>query len=180
MKNSTQLLKWMLEDVRKETILGICKLGKEQLFAEPVKGEYPVGAYLMHLSECDIHWYEVLSGENVSDDIKAECCFDKWFDPSGESEPPATAPEVETYAGLLSKTRAMILNYLDPLSDDDLEGKVIMKSRKRDIEISRKWIVYHLIEHEAHHKGQMFMLIRMAGWRNEYKTEDRKSVWWQK
>ncbi len=169
----------MLEDVRNETLKGVCTMSKDQLFAPPVEGEYPIGAYLMHLCECDIHWLEVISGTTVRDELKAECYFDKWFDSSGEPSPPESAPEVETYASLMNRTRTMFLNYLSTLSDNDLESKVIMKSRKGDIEISRKWIIYHIIEHEAHHRGQMFMLIRMAGWMNDYKADDRKSVWWQ-
>lgn len=48
MKN-TELLIFMLDDIRNVTLSGIKGLTKEQLFAEPVPGEFPIGSYLMHL-----------------------------------------------------------------------------------------------------------------------------------
>jgi uncharacterized damage-inducible protein DinB len=180
MKEKIELLKWMLEDVRNETLKGVSTLTREQLFSSPGSGEFPVGAYLMHLCECDIHWLEVASGSKISDDLKSRCYFDKWFDPSGESDPPQTAPEIIEYASALRETRKLFLDYISSLNDNDLESNVIMKSKRGDLSLSKKWIIYHIIEHEAHHRGQMFMLMRQAGWKNEHQMTDRKTVWWLK
>ena len=178
MKEKIGLLKWMLEDIRKETIKGISNLTKEQLFAVPEEGEFPIGAYLMHLCECDIHWLEVISGDKQSDELKKECYFDKWFDPSGEPGPPATAPELIQYATLLKTTRARFLDYILSIDDDDLEIDIVIKRKSGDVSISKKWIIYHIIEHEAHHRGQMFMLIRRAGWNKEHQLAVRDTDWW--
>lgn len=168
----------MLRDVRDVTLKGVSKLSKDQLFTPPAVNEYPIGAYLMHLCECDIHWLEVLSGESINESCKQQCYFDKWFDPSGTPSPPSAPPDISEYAKSLHETRGMLLGYLTQLKDTDLESSATMKSRKGDIEISKKWIVYHLIEHEAHHRGQMFMLMRMAGWNSQEQLDDRKSQWW--
>lgn len=51
------------------------------------------------------------------------------------------------------------------MKDIELEGIVVQKWEGGEEKIPKKWIIYHLIEHEAHHRGQMMMLIRKAGFR---------------
>lgn len=168
----------MLEDIRKETINGVCTLSPEQLFQAPASGEFPIGAYLMHLAECDIHWLDVLSGSSMSEDLKAACFFDQWFDPSGESSPPVKAPAISDYSAVMRETRKRFIDYFTSLDDSELEEYSVMKSKRGDLKITKKWIIYHIIEHEAHHRGQIFMLMRQAGWKNDHQMLDRKSEWW--
>jgi uncharacterized damage-inducible protein DinB len=178
MKEKADLMKWMLEDIRKETISGISTLTKEQLFALPEAGEFPVGAYLMHLCECDLHWLEVISGEKQPDELKQKCYADKWFDPYGEAAAPATAPELIEYASLLRETRRKFLDYISSLDDTELDSSVIIKRKSGEVSLSKKWIVYHIIEHEAHHRGQMFLLMRRAGWKSDPHNRDKMTEWW--
>lgn len=158
------LLKWMLEDVRNETLKGVNHLTREQLFQPPVKDEFPIGAYLMHLAEVDISWLEIISGNDQPDELKRKSYFDKWFDSRENYDPPKEAPEIKDYFDILEQTRQNFLDYVSELKDNQLEEEVILKRKKGDIKFSRKWIIYHILEHEAHTRGQMFMLIRKAGW----------------
>lgn len=160
MKNA-ELLLYMLDDVRKVTLEGIKGLTKEQLFRAPIPGEYPAGAYLMHLGEADIAWLEIASGEKQPEGLKKRLYSNCWYDPSEPPAPPAAAPEVEEYISAITEARERIRSYFGNLTNEELEEEVSTSKRK----VSRKWILYHLIEHEAHHRGQMFMLIRMAGFR---------------
>jgi len=168
MKN-TEILIYMLEDIRKVTLSGVKGLTKEQLFAEPLPGEFPIGAYLMHLGEADIGWYEALTGEKVPDEIKKRCYYSAWFDvPESDYNPPVQPIEPEEYIAAIAAARELLINYIRNMSDEDLEIKLMRKrSPTVEVEISKKWIIYHLIEHEAHTRGQMFMLIRMAGFKNK-------------
>jgi uncharacterized damage-inducible protein DinB len=161
--NQVQLLKWMLDDVRQETLKGIQGLDKEQLFKPPVNGEYPVGSYILHLAECEIHWLQRMTGEKTGEDLKEKIYFDKWFDPSGEAAPPDEAPDVEYYHQMLYEARKIVNDTLDNMTDEDLNDDVKWKWGETEYSRSKKWIIYHLIEHEAHHRGQMFMLMRMGG-----------------
>ncbi|MEO8398830.1 MAG: DinB family protein [Ignavibacteriaceae bacterium] len=163
-QSQINLLKWMLEDVRKITLRGVAHLTKEQLFQIPAAGEYPIGAYLMHLAEVDLGWLETLSGKQQSEDLIKKSYGDKWFDPSGESSPPKEALEINEYIDTIAEARKNFLDYVSTLGDSELEGEVILKRKDGDHKIKKKWIIYHIIEHEAHHRGQMFMLIRKAGW----------------
>ena len=70
MNSKVQLLKWMLEDVRAETLKGIEGLSKEKLFQAPVEGEFPIGAFLMHFGECDTFWYSQLTGNQMPEELR--------------------------------------------------------------------------------------------------------------
>jgi uncharacterized damage-inducible protein DinB len=166
MNEQIQLLKWMLEDVRKVTLAGVSHLSKEQLFQAPIEGESSIGSYLMHLGECDLSWQEILSGKEQPSDLKKRCYFDKWFDVP-DPEPPKDPLEVKEYIETIAATRKNFLEYISTLEDTELENEVTIQRKSGERKLKKKWIIYHIIEHEAHHRGQMFMLIRKAGWNNK-------------
>lgn len=161
MNSNIQLLKWMMQDVREVLLQGIEGLTKEKLFAAPVEGEFPIGAYLMHLGEVDAYWYSELSGMQMPDDLKKRVYDNCWFDcPVENYNPPKHVIETEEYLNAIAETRKILFDYMDTMKDSELEDVVRMK--KNGEPLTKKWILYHLIEHEAHHRGQMFMLIRMG------------------
>ncbi|MEO6694970.1 MAG: DinB family protein [Ignavibacteria bacterium] len=163
-KNQISLLIWMLEDLRKITLEGVKHLNREQLFSEPIKGEASIGSYLMHLAEVDIYWLEVLSGIEQPNELKVKCFYNKWYDSGDDFDPPKETLDINEYLNVNESTRKNFLDHVSSLEEIELEDKIIRKGKNKDFEISKKWIIYHIIEHEAHHRGQMFMLIRKAGW----------------
>jgi len=167
LNSQVKLLSWMLDDVRKETLRGIEGLNKEQLFMPPVEGEFPIGAYLMHLGEVDAYWYSIISGKQMSDEIKRRVYYDAWFDTKPEKYAPPKEPlELDEYIEAITEARDIVKHYMRSLNDGDLDEIVIIqKDSGGGKERMRKWVIYHLIEHEAHHRGQMFLLIRKAGFR---------------
>lgn len=166
MNSNVQLLKWMLQDVRVETLKGIEGLTKEKLFQAPAEGEFPIGAYLMHFGECDVFWYSQLSGEQMPVELSKRVYENCWFDcPAEEFNPPKEAPEVTEYLDAIAATRKILFEYMDKMKDTELEDAV--KLKKNGEPLTKKWIMYHLIEHEAHHRGQMFMLIRKGKLREQ-------------
>ncbi|MBK8981283.1 MAG: DinB family protein [Ignavibacteria bacterium] len=163
MNDRLKLMEYMLEDIRKVTLSGVSHLSKEQLFTEPLKGEFPIGAYLLHFAECEISWLEILSGISQPEDLKQKAYYNKWYDPLGTGEPPSTPPEISYYLDVISEARKNLTDYMAGMKDAELEENVTMKRKNGDHTLQKKWIIYHLLEHEAHHRGQMFMLLRMAG-----------------
>ncbi len=162
------LLKWMLEDVRRVTLEGVNHLTKEQLFSPPIEGEFPIGAYLMHLGEADLGWLEVISESEVPLEIKKRSYYNAWFDvPKEDYNPPKEAPEVNEYLEVLELTRKKFLKYVSTLKDSELEDVIHAKRGTLVRTYTKKWIIYHILEHEAHTRGQIFMLIRKAGWKKK-------------
>lgn len=162
------LLIWMLEDVRRVTLEGVNHLTKEQLFTPPIEGEYSIGAYLMHLCEADLGWLETISGTKQADDIKKRSYYNAWFDvPKKDYNPPAQPPVVNEYFEVLKITRKLFLDFVSSIKDSELEEVIVIKRGDKERKYIKKWIIYHILEHEAHTRGQMFMLIRKAGWKKK-------------
>jgi len=159
-QKQVDLLLYMLDDIRKITLAGVRGLTKEQLYKSPVEGEYPIGAYLMHLGEADLGWLEVISGEEQPADLKKQTYYETWFDPyPGKENPPKTPPEADEYVNTITEIRERLKKYIMSFTDDNLE-EIIVRGKDK---ITKKWIIYHLIEHEAHTRGQMFLLMRKGG-----------------
>ena len=160
------LLWWMLEDVRKVTLKGIEGLSKEQFFQPPIEGEYPVGAYVMHLAEAEVFWLQILTGTKVDKEIKKRIYYDSWMNPSkSDAESPKAPPEINEYLEAIKEVRELLKKYMSSLKDSDLYGFVVQQRKAGEHKILKKWIIYHLIEHEAHHRGQMMLLIRKAAFK---------------
>lgn len=162
----------MLEDVRKVTLKGISGLTKEQLFQTPVEGEWCIGSYLMHLAEADLGWLETLTGKESDEELKKKSYYAIWYDcPEEFAIPPKEPPEVEEYLDTIAKCRAKLIEHIKLLNDSDLGGKVIRHKNYLGEVVNkqyiRKWIISLLIQHEAHTRGQMFMLIRQVGFKKK-------------
>jgi len=166
-KSQVELLKWMLEDVRKVTIAGVEHLTKEQLFEPPIEGEYPIGSYLMHFCEVDIGWLQVISGTEQPDEIKKRAHYGTWYDSGPDFAPPKEPIQVNEYFEVMKITRNNFLEYISSLKDSDLEEIITRKRGEVVKTYTKKWIIYHILEHEAHTRGQIFMLIRKAGWKRK-------------
>ncbi len=154
----------MLEDVRRVTLKGVEFLSKEELYDSPSENEYPIGSYLMHFAECDVFWLEVLSGIEQPEELKKRCYYNSWFDPSEPAFYPDSPVEFSVYKSVIDDARKNFIDYVSGMEDAELEEEVSIKGDKSGRKITKKWIIYHILEHEAHHRGQMFMLIRQAGW----------------
>ncbi len=156
-------MKWMLEDAHRVMLEGVNHLSKEQLFQSPVDGEASIGSYLMHFAECDISWLETLAGIELPEELKKRAYFDCWYD-SQKPAPPAEPLEINEYLETMAETRKIFLDYVSNMKDAELEEEVVVSRKSGERRFKKKWIIYHILEHEAHHRGQMFLLIRKAGW----------------
>jgi uncharacterized damage-inducible protein DinB len=164
MYTQAELLKIMLEDARRKTLKGIEGVTKEQLFAQPLLNESCIGAYLMHLGECDIAWYEELTGEIVSDELKKRNYYDAWIGyPLEDAKGPKEPLEVEEYISAITDARKPILDFLDKADDSVLDEIVVAYKGHGDVKMTKRDIINRLISHENHTRGQMFLLMRMGG-----------------
>ena len=76
---------------------------------------------------------------------------------------------LETGSGGKLKIRIFSENgwVLAEFKDSDLERIFSIERGGEAHERSLRWILHHLIDHEAQHKGQILMLKRLLGLKNE-------------
>ena len=61
----------------------------------------------------------------------------------------------------VEKIRNQTRDVLFTFNDSDLERMISFERRGKKTEHSLRWILHHLIDHEAQHKGQILMLKRL-------------------
>ena len=152
-----------MEDVRAALVRGVEDLSTETLARRAYAGANTIGTLLVHIAEGELFWMqEVVRGEALSAAQRAEYRFDVFGKPGA---PAVEAHDFGYFRKRLEDVRAVTDSVLRPLQDADLEATRVWEDGKsgEKREFTVRWIVNHLIEHEAHHRGQAFLLKRALG-----------------
>jgi uncharacterized damage-inducible protein DinB len=160
---------WALEDVRrvlKSALAGTPPPASSRGSRPPVSaavldrqppGSNGIGTLLYHIAVIEADWlYEDVLGSSWDPAILA-------FFPhpvrtsSGQLAPVADA--LATHLRRLDEVRAVFLGHFAGMSLEDWRTP----RPRAEYAVSPEWVVYHLLEHEAHHRGQIFDLLRGEG-----------------
>lgn len=120
---------------------------------------HQIGALILHLGESEAGWIQaIIAGKELSDEEKK---FVHWCDTT-ESDFAAkgyTAREcIEKIDKISERSREILAKFVD----EDLERLFgYERSTGERVEVSLRWVLHHLIDHEAHHKGQISMVKRL-------------------
>lgn len=150
-------LLWMLEDSRRLTLEIVAGLDVYELDWEPTVGGNSVGALLYHIAAVEMDWLyvEVLTREPPADvlarfpmDLRdADGHLARW---RGEALP--------TLIERLTFVRQRLIAVFASMSAENFR-------RPRDLpdyDVTPEWVLYHLLEHESAHRGEIGMVKLMA------------------
>ncbi len=136
----------------------IAPLSPEQLALPAASHQWTIGMLAQHIVANRVWWFQVWMGEG-SPDLAS---IAHW-DPAAETEqPPLSAAEL--VAGLEATWR-MIAECLARWTADDLERVFQPPAALREDErenfppFSRRWIIWHVLEHEIHHGGELSLAL---------------------
>jgi uncharacterized damage-inducible protein DinB len=114
-----------------------------------------IGTLLIHIAAIEWSWiFEDIDGLEMS--------FEKWkyafplregVDLSQLKNQP-----LDYYLSILEETRKEATERISKFNDEDLFNKI----RSGDTEFTIEWILYHIIEHELTHIGQIRLLKKLA------------------
>ncbi len=147
---------WAAETVRARTLRTIDGLTGEQLDLRSPASRNSIATLLYHVAHAEVWWLELLHGAGRDADIKDLLPHAY---PAGMEHP---LPEVSgeppvRHVVRLATTRAVFLEHFR-----SIDGEEFRRPRERAGHvISPLWVLQHVAEHEAHHRGQM-ALIRAA------------------
>ena len=86
---------------------------------------------------------------------------------SARSKPPGQPPSeplpLEEYVSRLAVVRGLLHMTLRDLADSELDAERTIVRGGKTFTTTPRWILYHLVEHEAHHRGQMMLWKRRMG-----------------
>ena len=131
----------------------VAPLTNEQLSLQPAPQMWPLGQMIQHIISVRAGWF---SGTLQEDDEVMNAYM--WW---GQRDSPARSP-AELVRGL-KETWSFIEACLQRWSPeecaqtfpDEWDGKVY--------ELSRSWVIYHVMEHDMHHGGEVSLLLGMHG-----------------
>jgi uncharacterized damage-inducible protein DinB len=133
--------------VRAGLVQALDLLTDEQLAFRPREGMWSLHETVCHIAGCEDSWFrcyvtrEVASWEEV--DYK-----------------PAGYPTVAALKALLGDVHARIEAMYADDGDHKLAGMVELPWGPT---VSHEWVVWHVLEHEIHHRGEIFLMLGLMG-----------------
>lgn len=141
------------EVYQQRLIEAIAPLTAEQLALRPAPHQWSVGTLAAHIISARVGWFHLRMGEG-SVDLAPMYTWDE------DGEPPRSATEL--VAGL-EATWQMIHDSLSRWTVDDLEQVFPHPSRSDWPARSRRYIIWHVLEHDIHHGGELSSVLGSHG-----------------
>ncbi|HEX5707896.1 MAG TPA: DinB family protein [Pyrinomonadaceae bacterium] len=151
-----------MEEVRAQLREAVEGLPEDLLVCRSVAGCHSIGALLLHIGEAEWYWMNcVVEGREITDEDRAAVFWDALEKEQASSETVHTGMTVRQCLDIIDEQRERTRRTLADFGDEDLERIFIRDRRDGPHEFSLRWLLHHLIDHEAQHKGQILMLKRL-------------------
>lgn len=150
---------WQLEDVRRRLFRYVERLTPEQLAWYPNARVESIGTQLLHIAGVEFSYIQ-------EDILGREMSREEWQHafPIRLGIPQIADAPLEHFVSVLDRVRVETLDILSELADADLQRVIVPPdpaAENQGVSYTIEWILYHLIEHEAHHKGQIALMLRL-------------------
>ena len=153
---------WAMEDARRRTLARLEGMTQPELDWTPPAGENAIGTLLYHIAAIEMDWLltEVLEQPDFPPDIDALFPLDV-RDASGRLSPCSNVALADHLARL-DAIRARLLATFRTMSPAEFRRI----RHLRDYDVTPEWVLHHLLQHEAEHRGEI-MLVRALAERGE-------------
>ncbi len=151
----------MMDDISAQIERYVTGLKEQELAWIPNERCESIGTLLLHLAAVERSW--------IGEDICKRPMGEEWIPAFAIrfKVPQISGKELPYFLDILQKTRSETKAALAEFSDADLQNEMIpldpgdeSNAKKR---FTIEWILYHVLEHEAHHKGQIPLMKRLLG-----------------
>lgn len=147
-----------LEEIRAQTVKLIEDLTNEELSRRYLPSFHQIGALALHLGECEFWWIEtVAAGKELTEENRM------WahVEDTTETDFALKGYNSRDCIDFLEKIHCRATETLARFSDAGLDNLIPCERERPRFESSLRWILHHLIDHEANHKGQIAMMKRL-------------------
>jgi uncharacterized damage-inducible protein DinB len=148
-----------MENVRLGTKRYVEGLTPLQLAWHPNPAVESIGTLLLHIAAVEFSW--------VLEDIFKRPMGREWeiAFPIRAGIPQVSGQPLEHFVDKLDAVRGEVRSALATLADSDLDRAIVPQdagnSEPQIPGYTVRWILHHLVEHEAHHRGQIAMMKRL-------------------
>lgn len=133
----------------------IAPLTDEQLALDPGPGLRSIGQNAIHIASVRAGWFIYTLGEDGGADVTA---ISRWEESGAPA--PRSAAEI---AQALDSTWQFMADCLARWTPADMEQTFPDDWDGQIVHLSRAWIVWHVMEHDLHHGGELSLTLGMHG-----------------
>jgi uncharacterized damage-inducible protein DinB len=145
---------WCLEDVRrtlKTELMGI----SQNVLDRKIDERQTIGSLLYHIALIEADWlYEEVLCSEWDTEIRSLYPFKVRSEKGLLTE--IRGQSLDDHFYRLNKVREVFLSHFRSMDITNWRKPRVLEH----YDVTPEWVVYHLIEHEAHHRGQIFQLLR--------------------
>jgi uncharacterized damage-inducible protein DinB len=148
-----------MEEVRSQIVAAVKDIPDDMIGKPAFLGAHSIGGLILHISEAEWFWMQmVVSGRQLTEEVEKSPYWDILDDVERVTRNGYTTEFcLKEAEKIRNQTRDVLFSY----NDKDLERIIIFERHDKPTEHNLRWILHHLIDHEAQHKGQIMMLKRM-------------------
>jgi uncharacterized damage-inducible protein DinB len=132
---------------------GVAPLSAEQLELRAAPSQRSAWVLAAHIIAARVYWFHRVLGEG--DETLAH--MQTWDD---DGQPQRSAAELELG---LDRTWELIADCLQRWTAKDLEQQFTRAGREGDETFTRQWIIWHVLEHDLAHGGELFLTLGIHG-----------------
>ncbi|MGE8204669.1 DinB family protein [Heyndrickxia sp. NPDC080065] len=145
---------WCLEDVRRTLITELTGLS-QRILDTKIDERQSIGSLLYHIALIEADWlYVEVLGTEWDPEILS--LFPLEHRSEDGSLIHIEGQSLEEHFYRLNKVREVFLSHFRSMDLIDWRKPRVLEH----YDVTPEWVVYHLIEHESHHRGQIFQLLR--------------------
>jgi uncharacterized damage-inducible protein DinB len=133
------------ENYQRHLTQAIAPLSEAQLALGAAPHLLPIGVLAAHIIAGRVYWMDEMLGEGSAEIAPLV----HWDDPG---EPARSAAELVSG---LEATWRLVQGALERWTPEDLAQTVQVVRRGRERSFTRQWVIWHLIEHDLHHGGEL-------------------------
>ena len=145
-----------LEEVRAKVVKLISDLTHEELAVRYHPTFHQIGNLVLHLGECEFWWVQAIAAKKPITDEDRRFAH---LDDTVETDFAPKGYDAQACIEFLDKIHRFSLETLSGFNDNELDRLIRIDSEA--FEGNLRWILHHLIDHEANHKGQIAMMKRL-------------------
>jgi uncharacterized damage-inducible protein DinB len=117
-----------------------------------------IGENAVHIIACRASWFSEFLGEDGGEEMKIYAGWEEATSASG-----APVPTAAELAQGLDRTWQFMADCLARWSPDDMRQTFPDDWDGKQVDLSRAWVVWHVMEHDLHHGGELSYTLGMHG-----------------